>query len=437
MKTVDLIGTAITSTFRSKTRTVLTVLSIFIGAFTLTLTSGLGTGINQYIDTTVASIGVSNVMTVTKQAPQTDAASQQSQDGPRTYDPDAVTRGGAAGGGGTVQYMTQSDIDTLAAIDGITEVDPVRNVNLDYVQVGDGTRYVASIGALIPGQKLEMATGSAPSTAADAYEVAIPPSYVEPLGFSSDDDAVGKSIVIALTDATHTQQTVTATIAGVTEDTFNPTGTSSLTPSDALTTKLNALQSVGLPADQVDRFTQASATFSADATDAEITALKNRVHDAGYTGTTLADQLGSFKTIIDAIVLVLNVFAVIALLAASFGIVNTLLMSVQERTREIGLMKAMGMGSVRVFSLFSLEAAFIGFLGSAIGALIAMLVGTAASSALSGALLSGLPGLSLVAFNPVTVVGTILIIMLVAFLAGTLPAWRAARQDPVESLRYE
>ena len=103
---------------------------------------------------------------------------------------------------------------------------------------------------------------------------------------------------------------------------------------------------------------------------------------------------------IDGIVLVLNAFAVIALLAASFGIVNTLLMSVQERTREIGLMKAMGMGSGRVFGLFSLEAVFIGFLGSAIGAAVGIVVGTAVSSALSGALLSNLPGLTLIAFDP-------------------------------------
>ena len=74
-------------------------------------------------------------------------------------------------------------------------------------------------------------------------------------------------------------------------------------------------------------------------------ALQDRLTDAGYDSTTVEEQLGSFKAVIDGIVLVLNAFAVIALLAASFGIVNTLLMSVQERTREIGLMKAMGMGS--------------------------------------------------------------------------------------------
>jgi len=151
----------------------------------------------------------------------------------------------------------------------------------------------------------------------------------------------------------------------------------------------------------------------------------------------VSDQLGTFTAVIDGIVLVLNAFAVIALLAASFGIVNTLLMSVQERTREIGLMKAMGMGSGRVFTLFSLEAVFIGLLGSAIGAVVAIVVGTAVSAQLASTLLSDLPGLQLIAFDPVSIVLTTLAVMAIAFLAGTLPAARAARADPVESLRYE
>ena len=133
----------------------------------------------------------------------------------------------------------------------------------------------------------------------------------------------------------------------------------------------------------------------------------------------------------------LNAFAFIALLAAGFGIINTLLMSVQERTREIGLMKAMGMSSGKIFALFSLEAVFIGFLGSAIGAVVAMGVGSLVSSVLAGGFLSGLAGLQIVAFTPLAILQVLLLVMGIAFVAAVLPASRAARQSPIDSLRYE
>lgn len=192
-----------------------------------------------------------------------------------------------------------------------------------------------------------------------------------------------------------------------------------------------------MPQDELDRYATASVSVSSSATAAEIDAVKSSLSDAGYTGRTVADQLGTFQAVINGIVLVLNAFAVIALLAASFGIVNTLLMSVQERTREIGLMKAMGTGSGRVFSLFSLEAVVLGLLGSVLGAVVAIAVGVPVSAALTRTLFSDLPGLQLIAFDPVSIVVTSLVIMGIAFLAGSLPAARAARADPVESLRYE
>ena len=84
-----------------------------------------------------------------------------------------------------------------------------------------------------------------------------------------------------------------------------------------------------------------------------------------------------------------------------------------------------------------LEAVFIGFLGSAIGVGVAMIVGTGVSSVLAKGLFSDLPGLQLIAFDPVSIAVIILVVMAIAFLAGTLRAARAAKADPVESLRYE
>ena len=434
MKTLDLIGTAIGNTFRSRTRTILTILAIFVGAFTLALTSGMGTGINAYIDDTVTSVGAEDRMTVTKPS---DEAAAGGEEGPSEYDPDTIASGQPGPPGATVTALTLEDIQVLGDIEGVLEVDAIKSVSTDYIAIGDGTQYAVSSGGLIPGQNLQLAAGAAPDDSASAMELALPVSYVDALGFADADAAVGATAVIGITDATGAQHTVDASIVGVVEESLAGGTGASIVPNAALTDELFALQSAGLPEGEADRYAQASVRFDADATEEEIADLKASLEDEGYSGTTVADQLGTFKTVIDAIVLVLNAFAVIALLAASFGIVNTLYMSVQERTREIGLMKAMGMGSGRVFSLFSIEAAFIGFLGSALGVVVAMAAGSALSSALAGSLLADLPGLTLIAFDPASIAVIILLVMGIAFLAGTLPASRAAKADPVTSLRYE
>lgn len=152
---------------------------------------------------------------------------------------------------------------------------------------------------------------------------------------------------------------------------------------------------------------------------------------------TVEDTIGIIKQVIDAITAVLNFFAAIALLAASFGIINTLLMAVQERTREIGLMKAMGLGRNKIFLLFSIEAVLIGFWGSLLGSLAGIGIGQVVNRIARDSFLKDLPGFNLTVFSPQSVAVIMLIIMTIAFIAGTLPARRASQKDPIEALRYE
>lgn len=433
MRTIDVIASAISNTFRSKTRTILTILAIFIGAFTLTITTGLGTGINRYIDDTVAEIGADDVMTVTH------APAEEAGDGPQEYVADQVAQqptGPGPQAGPSLDPITSADLEEIAAIDGVVSVEPVKQIDVDYVRHDDGTSYRIDVGSFIPGMQVQLAAGEQPDGASDARQVVVPVDYVEPLGFDDDAAAIGQEVEFGLTDAAGGAQTVTATIVGISEAGLGGAG-SSASPNTALTDALYAAQEVGAPAGQADAYGSATVRFDPEATPEQVAALQARLDDAGFQSTTLDDTLGTFKAVIDGIVLVLNAFAIIALLAASFGIVNTLFMSVQERTREIGLMKAMGMGSGKVFGLFSSEATYIGFLGSVAGIGLGMLAGSAVGAALSTTLLADLPGLTLIAFDPVSIAAIVVLVMGIAFVAGSLPAARAARLNPIDSLRYE
>lgn len=431
MRAIDILKTAIGNSFRSRLRTTLTVIAIFIGAFTLTITNGLGTGINNYIDTQISSIGAPDVMNVTKPVEATPAT-----DGPAEYNPDAASEvaSNTAGPGSTVLAMDDDDLAAIRGVDGITSVEPLVSVNPDYIQWQDNGKYQLSVNRLSAGITIELAAGEQFDQGTESYEIILPTTYVDSLGFASNDDAIGQTVTIGITNAAREQTTVDATVVGLQEPTLFGASASF---NDALNSALYDAQSVGLPESSASQYASATARFDPDATDAEIASIKDGLIAAGFAGTTVADQIGTFQAVIDGIILVLNAFAIIALLAAGFGIINTLLMSVQERTREIGLMKAMGMSGPRIFALFSTEAVFIGLLGSALGAAVAMLVGGAVSQVLANGLLAGLAGLTIISFNAVSIVSVLLLVMAIAFIAAVLPASRAARQSPIDSLRYE
>lgn len=434
MRAPDIFKSAVQNTFRSKLRTSLTVVAIFIGAFTLTITSAIGAGISNYIDSQLGAIGAPGVLSV-MHAPDEDAFG--GDDGPVLYDPDKASAGAGLPGGapppGLGDLLSASDIEAIEATDGILRVDPMVLVSADFITTPGADRYEISLNPMSAATVPDLAAGKELSTEA-VSEILLEDSFLDALGFDSAEDAIGVQVTLGVTDAVGEQHEVPATIAGVQNASLIAVG-ASINPH--LSDQIVAAQATGRTVDAPAGYLAAVAHFDPDATEEQVTAIKDDLAAQGFSAQTTADQIGQFQTVISGIIGVLNAFAVIALIAAGFGIVNTLLMSVQERTREIGLMKAMGMGSGKIFGLFSTEAVFIGFLGSALGAGIAIAAGSAISAALASSVLSGLPGLQIMLFEPASIATVILVVMAIAFLAGTLPARRAARQNPIDALRYE
>lgn len=431
MKSTDVITSALGNTMRSKLRTFLTVIAIVVGAFTLTLTSGLGAGINKYVDQIVDGVGDSNQIYVMSAQQQSDPLAGSGE--PVEYDESVQSGPGNEFG---MTALTDDDIEAIGEIDNITEVNPMVFVSADYLEVPDGTKYaVDQLGFPSDVSGMELLAGETPDPG--QLEVIIPSSWLTTFGIDNDDraeEALGETVTFGLKDMAQQEQTVEAEVVGVSEQMLSGVG-GNPTPSQALNDELYDVQNSGLDVDVPESYIQAIAVV--DDIEANVDQVKADLLAEEYMGMTVEDQLGMVQGIINTVTWVLNGFALIALVAASFGIVNTLLMSVQERTREIGLMKALGMSNGKVFGLFSMEAVLIGVMGSLIGVGLGVLVGVGGNAALVNGPLSGVAGLTLFAIEPVQLLLIVALIIAIAFLAGTLPARRASKKDPIEALRYE
>lgn len=139
------------------------------------------------------------------------------------------------------------------------------------------------------------------------------------------------------------------------------------------------------------------------------------------------------QSIFGVMSIVLGGIASISLVVAGFGIMNTMLMSVLERTREIGIMKAIGATNRKIMMVFLIETATLGLIGGILGILFGSIVYFGISYAATNFL-----GVTLSMFiSPSLMVLALLFSMFVGIASGLYPAWRASKLNPVEALRYE
>jgi putative ABC transport system permease protein len=391
-------------------RSALTTLGVIIGVAAVVALTAAGNGVNASVTQRITSLG-SNLLTLSG---SNDSAGSRVRGAPR-------------------ETITLGDAEAILALDDprIEGVAPQAQTNAT-AKFGANTSYTTVVGTWADYATVRNAAPEAGRffSAADddaARRVAVIGYQVATDLFGGAQAALGQSFRI---------DSLSFDVIGVLPDKgesgfFNPNG-QVMVPLNTFLQRLHRTVAVGDPTLN-SVYVQGADAKELDALQSDLTTLIARRHgetdpsNYDFEIRNQADQLATLNSVTGTLTLFLGSIAGISLLVGGIGIMNIMLVSVTERTREIGVRKALGAKPRDILAQFLLEATLLSVGGGAIGVLAGIGLGAAAGKALNVAS-RVLPSSILIAFAFAALVG---------IFFGFYPAQRAARLDPVDSLRYE
>jgi putative ABC transport system permease protein len=420
MKIIDTISRAGRNLRQAKVRTLLTSLAIGVGAFTITLSLAAGSGGRTFVQELVSSNTNPRAIYV---QPKQDV---QLTGGVKEYDDSPSV---SYGGGFQLKLLKESDVLKITSLDNVSSVAPVYSLNAKYITREGQKKYQAGAGTYDASILLEYLSGSGDDLTDES--IVISEDYVSVLGFNSADAAIGKAVSLAVDNPLGVERRFDFTVAAVSKKSdLAVRGSSDLVVNGAASKRLYEYAEQGTPLEKA----YMSVTVLVDR-EQQVDLVKKNLVEQGYDASTAEDVMGTIFTFVNVLQGILLGFGALAILTSIFGIVNTQYISVLERTSQIGLMKALGMHNRDVGRLFRLEAAWIGFLGGAIGTGLAFVAGLIANPYITEALNIG--DTQLLEFHVWQIIIVIAGLMIVAVLAGIIPSRKASKLDPIEALRSE
>ncbi len=458
MRATDIIRRGSRSLRSAKARTILTSLAIAVGGFTLTATLAAGNGVRGYTDRLVKSNFDPAELIVGRDKEIGNSGSPNTA--PKEYD-DSISSLTVGGNGSTIQIKQVTDAD-VAALKKISYIEHVReNFQLTprYITRDGQKKYTVTGEVFNPAQKPEIQAGTIPGNGdIKSGTIALPDGYISTLGFKNAQDAIGKTVKLHvqqpfgqstaedllafiqrgsdLNAVVPPSKDVSYTVVAVTKKAATSISFGALPVLFSAKDAREVYDYTTKGMTNYGKYVYVYAHIKDGTNEKNIAAAQSDLKQKGYFTQGSKDIQKQITQVVNILQILVGVFGLITLVASIFGIVNTQYISVLERTREIGLMKALGMRSRDVRSLFMLEAGWIGFLGGVIGAVIAIGVGIPLNPWITKKLDLG-AGNSLLIFKPLQIIALIAALVIVAMLAGYLPARKAAKLDPIEALRTE
>ncbi len=393
MSTFELLRLAFSRLRTSRMRAALTMLGVVIGVASVVALVGVGQGTTSNISDQLSSLGT-NLLTVSPN-------------------------------GGSDTTLTLEDAEAIGELESVGSVAPELSTSL-LVEAGDESTTTTVIGT------------SAAYPTVRAYDIW--------QGTFLTDVSVDRDLRVAVLGATTADDLGLAaadlgseiSIAGIPFKVIGilqaKGGSGFQDPDDQVMVPVGAVQKYFVGGDALRTIgVSVARADQMDATTAELTALLRDRHelaagdDDDFSVFDQTQLLEAASSISGTLTLLLGGIASISLVVGGIGIMNIMLVSVRERTREIGIRKAIGARGRDILAQFLVEALTLSLLGGLIGIVVGLSV---------SALIAQLAGWDF-SFNPSTIVTAVLFSLAVGVVFGVWPARQAARLDPITALRYE
>lgn len=442
MKRQDLVELALRNVRNSRLRNTLTTLGIAVGVASLVAMLSLGIGLQQFANSRLKSSGLFETIFVTSRQDWRNADRDEDKKDPKFEEAPA---------------LDDNARRAIGKIGNVVEVQPEIRAMAEIEF--NGKPYASFIAGLPPSARdaegFDKLQGNFFS-AAEVDEVLVQQEFAKRLD-PDPKNLIGKELTLRFArretqmgenggpgSLSITREQRTFRIVGVLEEepfggmrmisrarAFIPTATAE---------KMNLMQFSDTQ--QLVRAAPGTRVYSMltvrTASSAKAEQVQNTIKQMGFGTYSFLDATKNMRRFFTVLDLFLGIFGSLALAVASLAIVNTLVMAVLERRREIGIMKALGASDIDVKKIFFAEAAAMGVVGGVLGVVLGWLIGRAINLGTNIYLArNNMPAETLWSVPVWLVLGAVGFSVLVSIAAGIYPAARAAKLDPVQALRYE
>lgn len=410
MNFLETLRTSWNSIRSHRLRSGLTMLGILIGISAVILTVGLGLGTQQQVGAQISALG-SNLLIVSPGS--------------------STSTTGVRGGFGSASTLTTADAETLASSVAAPDIGAIAGVKTSSLPLTNGsanwtTSVVGSTASWLTVRSRTLSAGRFITDADNADQAA-----VAVLGPSTATELFGTTDVVGQTfTANNIQFSVIGVLATAGSDSTANLDDQTIVPISTATNRLlggatkNSLSTI---------FIQAASSGQLSAADQESQALllqQHQIATAAAADFTISSQealLTTATSVSRTLTVLLTGIAALSLLVGGIGVMNIMLVSVSERTREIGLRKALGAPPGAIRRQFLVEATILGSVGGLLGAALGILGVKVLPHFISTVLV----------VSPMAVGGSIVIAIVIGMIFGVYPAARAARLSPIDALRSE